>query len=352
MEAYTVNRETESTLVPSTVDIKIQDLTSNVHLTDDNQLTGDGAFDKLMETVEKHIKKQYDDGKITAESYAEVYLNSLVKVLDVSNSFVLESKVKNYQIQEIVENTKLTASRKLLIDNQTNTEETRTNLTKAEIDKELAATDFINTQIEELRIYKFQQYRDASVIANEQVKELQAKTKLTDTETDSILNYKNNNVHSQTLLTYSKIKSEEFNNQLLSKQTEKVESEKNKIDYEVSTILPASKVKLDADTALVNAQEHLTETKDAAVAHDNNLKDAQTAVANKQIELIARQAKGFDDDAKLRLIKEQLGNWSVAYSVAQNDSIPDSVKPNPIDSVTKNLFDSLGITNTKDPLGE
>jgi len=303
MEAYTVNRDIESTLVPSTIDININDLTSDVVITDDNTIIGDGAFDKLMSTVELHIKKQYDDGRITAEDYANVYLNSLVKVLEVSNAFVLESKVKNYQIQEIVENTKLVASKKILTDNQT-------------------------------------------ALIDEQIKESKAKTTLTQTETDSIMNYRNNNTHAQTLLTYSKIKSEEFNNQLVATETEKV-------SYEVDYILPANKLKLEADIALVNAQEHFTETKDAAIAHDNNLKDAQTAVANKQVELIERQTKGFDDDAKLRLIKEQLGNWSVAYSVAQDDaSIPDSVKVNPIDSVTRNLFDSLGITNTNDPLGE
>jgi hypothetical protein len=69
--------------------------------------------------------------------------------------------------------------------------------------------------------------------------------------------------------------------------------------------------------------------------------------------LIERQTKGFDDDAKQKLLKQALDSWSVAYSVAQDaNSIPDAIKVNPIDSIMKNAMDSLAIVKGNNPLGE
>lgn len=69
--------------------------------------------------------------------------------------------------------------------------------------------------------------------------------------------------------------------------------------------------------------------------------------------LIIRQTKGFDDDAKQKLLKQALDSWSVAYSVSQDaNSIPDAIKVNPIDSIMKNAMDALAITKSNNPLGE
>lgn len=69
--------------------------------------------------------------------------------------------------------------------------------------------------------------------------------------------------------------------------------------------------------------------------------------------LIERQAKGFDDDAKQKLLKQVLDSWSVAYSVAKDaNAIPDTIKVNPIDSIALNAMSSLGIAVTTDPIGE
>jgi len=79
----------------------------------------------------------------------------------------------------------------------------------------------------------------------------------------------------------------------------------------------------------------------------------QKGTTDAQIALIERQTKGFDDDAKQKLLKQALDSWSVAYSVAQDqNSIPDSIKVNSIDSVMKNAMDALEITVTNDPIGE
>lgn len=77
-----------------------------------------------------------------------------------------------------------------------------------------------------------------------------------------------------------------------------------------------------------------------------NTEDAKKA-------LIERQTRGFDDDAKQKLLKQALDSWAVAYSVAKDaNAIPDAIKVNPIDSIMKNAMDNLGIVKTNNPLGE
>ena len=79
----------------------------------------------------------------------------------------------------------------------------------------------------------------------------------------------------------------------------------------------------------------------------------QKILLTKQQALTERQAQGFDDDAKQKLLKQALDSWSVAYSVAKDaNSIPDSIKVNTIDSIMEDAYESLGITVTNDPIGE
>lgn len=103
--------------------------------------------------------------------------------------------------------------------------------------------------------------------------------------------------------------------------------------------------------ALQTALGLLMQEKDAETRADVNIE--QKELLKRQQALVERQTKGFDDDAKQKLLKQALDSWSIAYSVAQDaNSIPDSIKVNVIDSIMKNAYTSLGITKTNDPIGE
>jgi hypothetical protein len=82
--------------------------------------------------------------------------------------------------------------------------------------------------------------------------------------------------------------------------------------------------------------------------------ERQAATEEAKKLLVERQTKGFDDDAKQKLMKQALDSWSVAYSVSKSDiSIPSSIKLTTIDNITKSAMESLGMTVplTIDPLG-
>lgn len=70
--------------------IDILDITANVTVDANHVVTGDGIFDDLMETVNKHIKAEYDSTRINGTDYSTVYLGALTKVLEQSIKFVLE----------------------------------------------------------------------------------------------------------------------------------------------------------------------------------------------------------------------------------------------------------------------
>jgi len=68
--------------------------------------------------------------------------------------------------------------------------------------------------------------------------------------------------------------------------------------------------------------------------------------------LIERQTKGFDDDAKQKLLKQVLDSWSVGFSVSQTAvAVPDAIKVDAIDSVMKNAMDGLGVAVSTNPIG-
>ena len=75
--------------------INISDITSNVVTTGTGQsteVTGDGYFDNLMETVNEHLKAQFDAGRMTGDIYGRVYSQTMQSVLAQSMQFALAKR--------------------------------------------------------------------------------------------------------------------------------------------------------------------------------------------------------------------------------------------------------------------
>lgn len=69
--------------------ISIENITKNVTVSN-NVVIGDGAFDDLMETVNLHIKAQFDSGRLKGSDYATVYLGAIQSVIAQSMQFELQ----------------------------------------------------------------------------------------------------------------------------------------------------------------------------------------------------------------------------------------------------------------------
>jgi len=72
--------------------INIADITSNVSVDANNIVTGDGYFDDLMETINKHLQAQYDKGYIQGEPYTRAYVALAQSALAQAMQFSLSKR--------------------------------------------------------------------------------------------------------------------------------------------------------------------------------------------------------------------------------------------------------------------
>jgi len=82
--------------------IDITDLTSGVSVDSNHTVTGNGVFDDLMETVNTHIKAQFDSDRIQSTDIANMYIGIMPAVLAESMKFVLQkdTSTKNEEVLE------------------------------------------------------------------------------------------------------------------------------------------------------------------------------------------------------------------------------------------------------------
>ena len=77
--------------------LTIANLTTNVvtSAAPDYQVTGNGSFDDLMETVNAHLAAQLNLGRITGTNYATVYLTAIQSALQSSVAYTLGQAKSN-----------------------------------------------------------------------------------------------------------------------------------------------------------------------------------------------------------------------------------------------------------------
>ena len=116
--------------------IKVEDITSNVVTNEGNEVTGSGVFDTLMNAVNKHIKAQYEEGRIYDSEFSTVYVNALQSTLELSARIVLDQKLKEKQAEEV-------AARTVLLEQQKLTEIENTRISVNNADKLKYELDFL-----------------------------------------------------------------------------------------------------------------------------------------------------------------------------------------------------------------
>jgi hypothetical protein len=79
--------------------VDIEDVTSNRSVDANYVVTGDGILDELMETVNMHIKAQYDASRIDGNDVANMYVGIMPAVLAESFKFALQRKTNSQQLR-------------------------------------------------------------------------------------------------------------------------------------------------------------------------------------------------------------------------------------------------------------
>lgn len=78
--------------------IDIEDITNNVTVDSNYNVAGDGAFDKLMESVNIHIKAQFDAKRIKNTDIADMYVGIMPGVIQQAIQFAMTKELSEEKI--------------------------------------------------------------------------------------------------------------------------------------------------------------------------------------------------------------------------------------------------------------
>jgi hypothetical protein len=84
--------------------IDMTDITDNVVIGTDSSgyvVTGDGYFDDLMETVNKHLDVQYRSSRLTGSMYAQAYVGLVQAAMTQSVAFALSKRRSELQADKV-----------------------------------------------------------------------------------------------------------------------------------------------------------------------------------------------------------------------------------------------------------
>lgn len=248
--------------------------------------SGNGVFDKLMQTVTLHVTEEFSEGRIEGSDYATVYLGSLQTVLAQAVEFLLKEQQAGKQAD--------------LIDSQIRESEEKIDLIAAQ-----------------------------TAAQYEQIAASQAKT-----SRDNLLNNKQ----------VIKLQKEAV---LIERQTEKVIAEIQDQDYVTDFLRPEELAKLLAETA---DQEFVTANLRPEEVDLLQSRDAEQVAATirndnestKKQALMDAQTLGFASDTKQKILKQMYDGFAVNLSIAGTGTAPESAKSIAIDDLAQEILTDVG----------
>lgn len=133
-------------------EIGIEDITSNVATDEAFNVTGDGIFDDMMETINTHIKAQFDAGRVKAPDIATMYIGIIPSIMQQATGFVLQkeltakdTELKNIQVataeRQLAEDDEKWVINKGIMENQRSTSDLDLQYKEPALEKALEQQD-------------------------------------------------------------------------------------------------------------------------------------------------------------------------------------------------------------------
>ena len=123
--------------------INLEDLTNGVSI-EDSIVVGTGYLDKIMMTLNYHLRNEYESNRITGADYASVYLGMLQIALDKSVAILLSAKTSEQAAKAEAAKIYLTESQIAQLEYQT------ANILPEEVNKLQEEVSYIQSQDAEL----------------------------------------------------------------------------------------------------------------------------------------------------------------------------------------------------------
>ena len=260
-------------------DIAITDLTNTTEVG-----TGNGVFDKLMQTVLLHIHKEYEDGKISGTDYANVYLGSLQSVMSQAVQFILSE-------QKAGKEADLVDAQISLVDSQIRESEEKIDLISAQTAK----------QYEDIAFSQARTIRE-NLLNNKQVLKIQKE---------------NINLEKQ--------------GNLIDEQILKTSSETDKLVAEIA----------DQEFVTLNLRPEEVDLLQSRDAEQISATSRNTAESAQKVLLMQAQTLGFKSDTKQKLLKLMSDGYAVNLSIAGVGNVPESNRDAAIDQLAQEILDDL-----------
>lgn len=344
----------------SLYDIDIKELTDDVIISNDNEVSGSGIFDTLMVTVSKHIEAQYREGRILGTEYSNVYLGALQAVLDLSTKILLEKDLIAKQAEEIDSRINVNNKQIEKLTSDIANDLARTNTEVALKGSQKALTDQQKlTEVENTA----QVTAQTSLITAQTAKVNSDKT-IAEEQSGKDMLLKDGQIAK--LTSDISVSEEQSAKDLLLK-----DAQISKLTYEVATLLPSQKdlivkqaEEANSKIAVNNAQTQKI-TSDITIAEAQSAKDllikdgqigkvdyeisnllpaqkelivGQTTNEGKKGKLIDYQRHGFKVDATYKNVKSLLDTWTIYYSTTPGtENILESIKKPTLDNTVGTL---------------
>tara|TARA_R110002020_G_scaffold108588_3_gene251618 strand:- start:1982 stop:2794 length:813 start_codon:yes stop_codon:yes gene_type:complete len=211
------------------------------------EVEGAGAFEELMRTVNSHINKQFDEGRLTTENVASVYLGALQSTMSEAANFIVAIQESNQRVKLIDEQIANAKIEVQLSQKQLELADKQLDLLDKQISKADKDTELIAAQV-------LVQTKQLEVM-DEQIDKLQAEGEMINQQTQNALSQ---------------------NTQIIT-QTSKIDSEKSILDQRLKTEEAQTKDTIDGSPV--------------------------GGVLGKQITLYQNQSEGYLRDAEQKAAK-------------------------------------------------
>lgn len=283
--------------------IAIADLTTG-------QVDGSGVFDKIMSSLVRHLKVEYESNRISGAEYTKAYIGVIGAALQAAQNFVLGKDQAYWQA--------------LLVQAQARTAEIET--TRARIDLETARAMLARTAIEAANaeatyaLTKLKISTEDITYANMQLQGVG-------------IGYTNTNLQKQGLQIDAQTDLVEAQTTKTTTETSNLVSQKVGIDFTNSNILPQQEKLLKEQVEVQRAQTSETRTDGPAVA----------GAVGKQKELYGQQIISYQRDAELKGAKIWSDAWITQKTIDEGLLAPNQFTNANLDTVLSTLRTNLDL---------
>lgn len=370
--------------------IDVEEFTRDTQIEESNSyfpVTGEGIFDKLMETATKHLTAQYKANRIRKEDYADAYAHIYEVTLQAAMTVwlqkpeacaraeLLHAQTEHEYVK--IKNTKADTLNKLaqnkLIKAQVEHTEAQTRLTDAQTHNVKADTlvkyqqmKVMRAQIDatkaetELKHAQTKNVAADTLVKHQQMKVMRAQIENTKAETELKYAQKDHteaqtkNTQADTLTKFQQMKVmraqievTKAEGLLKAAQTENVKADTKVKEKQIRAMAVEAVLKM-AQTKYIQAQAK-------AADKDEALKESQVKSEDMKTNLYKRQIEGYDENYKEKILKILLDAFTVVFSVASEGfkgGLPKLLTVSGINDLSDIITNDLNIPMTNDTVDD